>query len=104
MIFKRTILIAVFLVSFVSSINAQIKIPTFDVELKIHESLIPGDGEGDGSLEFVETTNFHVGAHVQINQYVAIGGFYSRSFRGEAAFTSNGGNSNSRTQAFQLQK
>lgn len=104
MTFKPIILIAFLLVSCESLINAQLKIPTFDVELKVHQALIPGDGEGDGSLEFVETTNFFGGAHVQINQYVAIGGFYSRSFRGAAAFTSNGGDDYSQTQAFQLQK
>lgn len=83
---------------------AQLKVPTFDVELKIHQNLIPGSGGSDGSMEFVETTNFYGGAHVQINQYVAIGGFYSRSFRGAAAFTSNDGNNNTTTQALQLQK
>lgn len=104
MIFKPTILVVVLFFSSVSLSNAQIKIPTFDVELKVHQTLIPGDGEDDGSLEFVETTNFYGGAHVQINQHIAIGGFYSRSFRGAAAFTTNSGDDHSQTQAFQLQK
>jgi hypothetical protein len=102
MIFKAYLLIGILFCC--AGSQAQMRIPTFDVELKVHQNLIPGSGGDDGSMEFVETTNFYGAAHVQINQYVAIGGFYSRSFRGEAAFTSNGGDNNSKTQAFQLQK
>ena len=76
---------------------AQLKLPTFDVELKISQNSIIGSG--DVQL-FVETTNFYGGAHVQINQHVALGGFYSRSFRG----VTDNGNSDQKAEALQLQK
>lgn len=90
MTFKAYILIGILFCSYSSW--AQLRIPTFDVELKIHQSLIPGDTQEDGDLEFVETTNIYGGAHVQINQYIAIGGYYSRSFRGAGGFRYNDGN------------
>jgi hypothetical protein len=72
------------------------------VELKIQQTLVPGEGNSDGQLEFAETTNFYGGAHVQINQYVAIGGYYGRSFRGNARFRNGqGGREN---EIIQLQK
>lgn len=86
----------------VSRISAQIKIPTFDVELKIQQTLVPGEGNVDGELEFAETTNFYGGAHIQINQYIAIGGYYGRSFRGMARFRN--GEGNSENEILQLQK
>ena len=72
---------------------AQLKLPTFDIELKINQNLIAEN-------TFVETTNFYGGAHVQINQHVALGGFYSRSFRGVTV----NGNSDQKAEALQLQK
>ncbi len=82
MAFKTLLLIGGLLI-FISRIGyAQLRIPTVDVELKINQNLIPGSGGGDGQIEFVEMTSVYGGAHFQINQYVAIGGFYSRSFRG----------------------
>jgi len=71
---------------------AQFSLPTFDVELKAHQTLVPGSGDNNGELEFVETTNLYSAVHVQINQYIAIGGYYSRSFRGNSAFRFNEGN------------
>ena len=93
----------IFFLLTLASINgvAQLKLPSFDVELKIHQNLIPkrnGSGDQNGSMEVVETTNFYGGAHVQINQHVALGGFYSRSFRGVTD------NSGQKAEALQLQK
>ena len=102
MISKRTTLIVLLLVCCVSLTCAQLKIPTFDVELKVQETLVPGNGENDGEFEFVETTNFHLGAHVQINQYIAIGGYYGRSFRGNGKFSY--GNESVQNEILQLQK
>lgn len=82
MTFKTYLLIGALTSVFGGVSYAQLRIPTFDVEIKINQNLIPGSGDGDGQIEFVETTNVYAGAHVQINQYVALGGFYSRSFRG----------------------
>lgn len=81
MSFKPTILIAGLLLLCVRVNYGQLKIPTFDVELKVHQTLIPGHGD-NGAVEFAETTNIYAGAHIQVNQHVALGGFYSRSFRG----------------------
>lgn len=96
----------IFFLLTLASINgvAQLKLPTFDVELKIHQNLIPGDGQHDGDIKFVETTSFYGGAHVQINQYVALGVFYSRSFRGAAGISYNDGNSDQTAEVLQLQK
>lgn len=93
MTFKRNILIAslLFFCGIVS--DAQIRIPTFDVELKINQTLMPGDGSYEGDVEFIETTNFYGGVHVQINQHIAVGGFYGRSFRGAMAVRYNEKNS-----------
>ena len=95
----------IFFLLTLASINgvAQLKLPSFDVELKIHQNLIPkrnGSGDQNDSMEVVETTNFYGGAHVQINQHVALGGFYSRSFRG----VTDNGNSDQKAEALQLQK
>lgn len=102
MTFKRSILIVALLLLCVGTIKAQLKLPTFDVELKIQQTLLPGEGDNDGQLEFAETTNFYGGAHVQINQYVAIGGYYGRSFRGNAKFKNGIGSTENET--LQLQK
>lgn len=73
-----------FLVLLSNPCMAQIQLPTVDVEVKIHQSFIPGDAYNDGAVEFSETTNLQGAVFVQINQYVALGGFYGRSFRGRA--------------------
>lgn len=86
MICEKTISI-VMLLLLCASVQAQLKLPTFDLELKVQQTLIPGSGDADGEFEFVETTNFYGGGHVQINQYIAIGGFYGRSFRGMGKFS-----------------
>ena len=102
MTFRPTILIVALLLLCVIETKAQIKIPTFDVELKIQQTLVPGEGDNDGQLEFAETTNFYGGAHVQINQYVAIGGYYGRSFRGNGRFKNGDGSTDN--EILQLQK
>lgn len=83
--------------------NAQLRLPIFDVEFNVHQNLIPGGGEKDGDVEFVETTNIYGGGHIQLNQYVALGGFYSRSFRGKAKIHYNN-NSGFENEALLLQK
>jgi len=102
MTFRPTILIVALLLLCVGTIKAQLKIPTFDVEIKIQQTLLPGEGNSDGQLEFAETTNFYGGAHVQINQYVAIGGYYGRSFRGNGRFKNGDGSTDN--EILQLQK
>lgn len=68
--------------------SAQFRLPQFDVELKGQQNLFPGNG-GDGSMDFFETTNIYAGAHIQIGQHFAIGGFYSNSFRGADRYSGN---------------
>ena len=65
--------------------NSQIRIPQFDIELKLHQSFLPGPGEEDG-LEVFEATNLQGGLHWQISQHLALGGFYSRSIAATAKY------------------
>jgi hypothetical protein len=99
---KRTNLTVMILLTVVSVAFGQLKLPTFDVELKAQQTLVPGSGESNGEFEFVETTNFFAGGHVQINQYIAIGGFYSRSFRGMGKFSFD--DNSVQNEVLQLQK
>ena len=92
MIFKTYLLIGGLLIFISGESYAQLKLPTFDVELKINQTLMPGDARNEGEIQFIETTNIYGGAHVQINQHVALGGFYSRSFRGTVSVRYNNGN------------
>lgn len=82
--------------------HSQLKIPMFDAEFKIQQTLVPGSGDSDGEFELVETTNFYAGGHVQINQYIAIGGFYGRSFRDMGKFKYD--NNSIQNDVLQLQK
>lgn len=102
MISKQVILITLLILAAVDSLSAQLRLPTFDVELKAQQTLVPGNGDGNGEFEFVETTNFYAGGHVQINQYIAIGGFYGRSFRGMGKFSFD--DNSVQNEVLQLQK
>ena len=102
MTFNRYTLTGIFLGILVGTACGQIKMPTFDVELKLHQNLIPGNGQNNGDLEFVETTSIYTGAHVQLGQHIAIGAFYSRSFRGIAQARFN--DDNQKYDALSLQK
>ena len=104
MTFKTYLLIGG-LIFFYSAVSyAQIRLPIFDVELKINENLLPGDGRYNGDIKFMETTNIYGGAHVQIGQHIALGGFYSRSFRGVAAISYGNGNTDKKAEVLLLQK
>lgn len=63
---------------------AQFQIPRLDVEIKAEQILLPAanNDNSQSSLNVIATTNLLLGAHVQINQYLAAGWFYSSSFRG----------------------
>ena len=65
--------------------SAQFKLPTFDIELKANQTLIPGEGRSNGELMYLETTNFYGAVHLQLGQRIGIGVFYSKSFRGKEA-------------------
>lgn len=82
--------------------NSQIRIPQFDMELKLHQSFFPGPGEDDG-LEVFEATNLQGGLHWQISQHLAIGGFYSRSIAATAKYSESLGSTQTK-HGFQLVK
>ena len=62
---------------------AQIWLPMVDLEVKASQNVIPANNVNLISLRVMETTNLFLAAHVQINQYLAAGWIYSRSFRGQ---------------------
>jgi hypothetical protein len=67
--------------------RAQFRIPTFDVELKANQHISPGRGNIEDKLRHFETTNIHGALHIHFGQRLALGVFYSKSFRGEAVYT-----------------
>ena len=83
--------------------NAQIRIPPFDIELKLHQSFFPGPGEEDG-LEVFEATNLQGGLHWQISQHLALGGFYSRSIAATAKYKGAWGSTQTKNEYQQLVK
>jgi hypothetical protein len=72
---------------------AQFKMPTFDIELKAHQILMPGEGRNDGELKYFETTNYYGAVHLQLGQRVGIGVFYGKSVRGTEGVSYNDGSS-----------
>jgi hypothetical protein len=70
---------------------AQFQIPRIDVEIKASQVLLPASDNqnSQSSLNVIATTNLLFGAHVQINQYLAAGWFYSSSFRGSGYNSTN---------------
>jgi len=77
---KKSVYTLIFAIATVVA-SAQFRLPQFDVEVKGQQNLLPGSG-GNGNMDFFETSNYYLGAHVQISQHFAVGGFYSNSFRG----------------------
>jgi hypothetical protein len=61
---------------------AQFRLPSFDIEVKANQIVIPGEGRRDGELKVLESTNMHCGVHVHFGQRLALGVYYSKSFRG----------------------
>ncbi len=105
MIFKTNLLIGGMVIFICGLSYAQLRIPIFDVELNIQQNEIPEQArEGDGTIDFAESTNVYAGVHVQINQHIALGGFYSRSFRGEGVIRYYDGSSNVYREVLHLQK
>ena len=78
----RIALALMFSFSVVGVTSAQFRMPSFDVELKVHQQLIPGDGRNDGELKFLETTSYYGAVHLQLGQRIGVGVFYGKSFRG----------------------
>lgn len=87
-----------------SSAVAQFSLPRIDIEVKAAECVYPGNDKQQYSLRALETTNLHLAAHVQINQHIAVGWFYSSSMRGNGyntphdfKFNFGGGDSKAQT-------
>ena len=77
------IYISFFLFLSVSTIGlAQFQLPRIDVEAKLSQIVLPGDNSGQYTLKALETTNYLLAAHWQINQHFALGWVYSNSLRG----------------------
>jgi len=72
-----------------SSAVAQFSLPRFDIEVKAAQCVYPGNDRQQYSLRALESTNLHLAAHVQINQHIAVGWFYSSSMRGQGYNTPN---------------
>lgn len=86
---RHKIFLTLVILSFViiRTTSAQFRMPSFDVEVKANQNLIPGSGDDDGDLMFLETTNIHCGLHIHFGQRLALGAFYSKSFRGIAGIS-----------------
>ena len=93
MISKISIAVVALLLGVTQVMIAQFRLPSFDVELKANQNLIPGEGRRDGELKVLETTNIHCGVHVQFGQRLALGVFYSKSFRGTSKISYGDGTS-----------
>lgn len=71
------------LLSLVSTIGlAQFQLPRIDVEVKLNQTVLPGDNYDQYTVKALETTNLLLGAHWQISQHFGLGWIYSNSFRG----------------------
>lgn len=70
--------------------QAQFRLPQFDVEAKGAFSVwkLNGDNKQHNSIDIIQFISWQGGAHIQLNQRIAIGGFYSRSFSGKVAYKS----------------
>src|SRR5258706_7144754 len=80
---SRLTIVLLFFCFFSVACLAQLRLPRIDIEAKVHQTLIPaGSDKGSSSLKAISTANLLLGAHVQINQNIAIGWIYSSSFKG----------------------
>ena len=74
--------------------QAQFRLPPFNVELKVTESLIPNNDNnqsGAYNLDLLEATSVYGAAHLQFGQHIEVGWLYSQSFRGMVKYSNNGG-------------
>ena len=67
--------------------QAQIKLNSFDVELKIDQIFFPGQSNfhRDGDIRSMGMTSIYGGVNFQFNQYIALGFSCARSFWGSAS-------------------
>lgn len=76
-----------------SVVQAQFRLPPFDVELKVSETVIPSNNNYQTAVvntDLLETTNIYGAAHLQFGQHLAVGWLYAKSFRGQVKYSSNG--------------
>ncbi len=76
---SKKLLLSLLLMVFVFCVKAQFRLPQIDVEAKGAFSLWDNPGNYVGPPQFI---SWQGGAHIQVNQRIAIGGFYSRSLSG----------------------
>lgn len=82
--FRRTMLVIICWLT-VITVYPQFRLPQFDVELKAHQNIVPGNGS-NGGIELFEATNLYSALHIQISQHLGIGAYYSKSLRGMAKY------------------
>ncbi len=74
--------------------EAQFRLPPFNVELKVTESVIPNNDNNQSAaynLDLLEATSVYGAAHLQFGQHIEVGWLYSQSFRGMVKYSNNGG-------------
>ena len=87
MTFRKGILPGILLLLCGALSQAQIKLPPFDVELKIDQIFFPGQSNFhlEGEIRSMGMTSLYGGVNFQFNQYIALGFSYARSFWGSAS-------------------
>lgn len=90
---KISIAVATLLLGIGHVACAQFRLPSFDVEVKANQIVIPGEGRRDGELKVLESTNIHCGLHMHFGQRLALGVYYSKSFRGTSKISYGDGTS-----------
>ena len=76
--------------------QAQFRLPPFNVDIKVAESLIPNNADNQSAsynLDFLEATSVYGAAHLQFGQHIEVGWMYSQSIRGKVKYSSNGSQS-----------
>src|SRR4051812_43030820 len=87
---NKAILLCVFVALYVTMpATAQFRLPQVDVDLKGAFSLF--DAGSNENIDNMNATSIQGGVHVQINQHIAIGAYYMKSFSGQVGHK-NGNN------------
>jgi len=82
---SKKYLMSVLLTAITLCSEAQFRLPQLDVEAKGVFSILP-DNSDNSTIKNVTVSSWQGGAHVQLNQYIALGGFYTRSFSGNVKY------------------
>ena len=90
---KKLYLLALLLVPLL--VQAQLRLPTMDVEAKFNFNIFPA--AGSTTVDNMQTTGFSGALNVHVNQYIGLGWFYQRSISGSTKYQNqDGGNESSK--------